>query len=257
MVAASEMTTHKFPKIPSTTTRWDLKDRKVFPQWHSDLRRIAKYATAPAFLGSMPPGLEEGGSTGPMTRSTVRAQAEAFSTHAHAHATISLEEWLRLNSLLYDIVMASISLDEDQFQHVHDAFGVLSDGNALYDWLITHADDHKASSQLILKESLKKLVISPNASADDVDEVLRIIQVSWPKIKGYDNSTPAESIEYALGLFPSTYVRMSYIAALMVHQDGGGRWQSFSEFRTEVVERLKCMDVREGTRAIFLTSYYE
>ncbi|KAL1511825.1 hypothetical protein AB1Y20_005110 [Prymnesium parvum] len=132
---------------------------------------------------------------------------------------------------------------------MHSVIGVLSDGNALYEWVITHADDHKASSQLILKESLKKLVISPNASADDVDEVLRIIQVSWPKIKGYDNSTPAESIEYALGLFPSTYVRMSYIAALMVHQDGGGRWQSFSEFRTEVVERLKCMDVREGPPA--------
>ncbi|KAL1528424.1 hypothetical protein AB1Y20_009772 [Prymnesium parvum] len=237
MVAVSDLIHHKFPKIPSTTTRWDLIDRNAFPQWHSDLRRIAKYATAPAFLGSQPPGVEEGVYAGPMTRSSVRATADAFSAHAGTHAGMSLEDWLRHNSILYDIIMASISLDEDKFQHVESSFGGVSDGNALYEWVLTHADDRKMSSQLTLKESLKKLVIQDSASAEDVDAVLKIVQLNWPKIKGYDNSTPAPSIEFALGLFPSSYVRMPYIAALLVHQDGGGRWRTFAAFREEPAKK--------------------
>ncbi|KAL1495415.1 hypothetical protein AB1Y20_016783 [Prymnesium parvum] len=74
-------------------------------------------------------------------------------------ASMTLDDWLRHNSVLYDIIMASISLDEDQFQHVESSFGGVSDGNALYEWVLTHADDHKMSSQLSLKENLKKLVI--------------------------------------------------------------------------------------------------
>ncbi|KAL1523270.1 hypothetical protein AB1Y20_018220 [Prymnesium parvum] len=223
MVAELESSTYRRSyKFPATPTRWNLKERKDFPQWHSDLRRVVRHATAPGFLGSPPPALEWDGGGGPRTRASVRSKANSSAAHAHAHAaTFTQDEWLQHNILLYDIVMASVTLTEAQLVHVENGFGSVADGNALYDWVVSHADDNKLSVQLHLKETMRKLSIGDTATADEVDEVLEVIELSWPKIKGYDNSSAAPSVEYALGLFPSSYMRASYISALQVHQDRG------------------------------------
>ncbi|KAL1520607.1 hypothetical protein AB1Y20_022181 [Prymnesium parvum] len=201
MVAELESSTYRRSfKFPSTPTRWNLKERNAFPQWHSDLRRVVRYATAPGFLGSSPPALEWDAEAAPRTRTTARSKATSSAAHAHAHAaTFSQGEWLRYNTLLYDIILASVTLTEAQLVHVEDGYGSVADGNALYAWVISHADDNKLSVQLQLKEAMRKLHISDTATADEVDEVLEVIELSWPKIKGYDNSSAEPSIDYALG----------------------------------------------------------
>mmetsp|Transcript_27887 Transcript_27887/g.64025 ORF Transcript_27887/g.64025 Transcript_27887/m.64025 type:complete len:248 (+) Transcript_27887:1125-1868(+) len=216
MVAASESMTHRSFKFrPATPTRWDLLDRIKFPQWHVDLRRVVKYATTPTFLGSSPPPFNVASSPGPATRSARRSTSFSSAAHAHAHApTPEQEEWLKHNILLYDIMLASVTLTEDQLDHVENAFGKVSDGNALYDWVISHADDTTLSAQLVLKEALKKLVIGETASALEVDEVFRVIQVTWPKISDYDNASSAPMIEFALSLFPAGYMRISTTSRL-------------------------------------------
>ncbi|KAL1528794.1 hypothetical protein AB1Y20_010119 [Prymnesium parvum] len=92
---------------------------------------------------------------------------------------------------------------------------------------------------------MKKLNISETATADEVDDAFRTIEINWPKIIGYDNSSAAPSIEFAISLFPRAYMHRAYIAALQIYHDGGGRWTKFSDFRAEVVERLKCCDARD------------
>ncbi|KAL1525638.1 hypothetical protein AB1Y20_020491 [Prymnesium parvum] len=170
MVAVSESKTHHSFKFPSTPTRWDLVDRKSFPQWHVDLKRVVKYATTATFLGSQPPPFNVASTAGPATRSVARGSSTSSATHAHAHApTPAQEEWLRHNILLYDIMTASVTLTEDQLDHVEKAFGAVSDGNAMYDWVISHADDSTLSAQIVLKQALKKLSIGDMASADEVD----------------------------------------------------------------------------------------
>ncbi|KAL1528793.1 hypothetical protein AB1Y20_010118 [Prymnesium parvum] len=140
MVAVLESKTRI--SFPATKERWDLKDRMKFPQWHHDLVRIVKRSTTPTFLGSQPPKLEDSvySSEGPTTRSSARTAAENFMTHTNAHAC-TVDEWMQHNTMLYDIIMASITLTEDQFIHVDQGVGQHSDGNALYEWVLTHADD--------------------------------------------------------------------------------------------------------------------
>ncbi|KAL1530638.1 hypothetical protein AB1Y20_001538 [Prymnesium parvum] len=163
MVAELESSTYRRSfKFPSTPTRWNLKERNAFPQWHSDLRRVVRYATAPGFLGSPPPALAWGDEAAPRARTSARSKATARATHAHAHAaTFSQDEcWLRYNVLLYDIILASVTLTEAQLVHVENGLGSVADGNALYAWVLTHADDNKLSVQLQLKEALRKLTIA-------------------------------------------------------------------------------------------------
>ncbi|KAL1527474.1 hypothetical protein AB1Y20_016139 [Prymnesium parvum] len=107
--------------------------------------------------------------------------------------------------------------------------------------------DLEFSTHRSFKFTLKKLVIGEAATAaTEVDAAFGGIQITWPKIIGYDNSTPAPSIDFALSLFPAGYARAPYLAAVQMFQDGGGRWSTFAEFRTEIVERLKIMDARDG-----------
>ncbi|KAL1496198.1 hypothetical protein AB1Y20_014814 [Prymnesium parvum] len=142
MVAALESMTQRSFKFPATPSRWDLVDRMKFPQWHADLKRVVKYVTSPTFLGSSPPPFNVASAAGPSTRSVGRSSSSSSAAHAHAHTpTPAQEEWLKFNILLYDIMLASVTLTEDQLVHVEDAFGKVSDGNALYDWVLTHADD--------------------------------------------------------------------------------------------------------------------
>ncbi|KAL1529858.1 hypothetical protein AB1Y20_000789 [Prymnesium parvum] len=222
MVAALESLTHRSFKFPATPTRWDLLDRIKFPQWHADLKRVVKYATSPTFLGSSPPPFNVASAAGPSTRSAMRSTSSTSASHAHACApTPAQEEWLKHNILLYDIMLASVTLTEDQLDHVESAFGKVSDGNALYDWVVSHADDSTLSAQIVLKQALKKLVIGDMATALEVDEVFRVIQVTWPKITEYDNTSSAPMIEFALSLFPSGYAHKYYLAAVQMFQDGG------------------------------------
>ncbi|KAL1511801.1 hypothetical protein AB1Y20_005087 [Prymnesium parvum] len=130
MVAELESSTYRRSfKFPSTPTRWNLKERiNAFPQWHSDLRQVVRYATAPGFLGSPPPALAWGDEAAPRARTAARSKATSSATHAHAHAaTFSQDEWLRWKV------------------HVETGYGSVADGNALYAWVLTHADDNKLS----------------------------------------------------------------------------------------------------------------
>ncbi|KAL1508334.1 hypothetical protein AB1Y20_004444 [Prymnesium parvum] len=231
MVAELESSTYRRSfKFPSTPTRWNLKERNAFPQWHSDLRRVVRYATASGFLGS------------PRSATGARVGRRGSSPCSNGCAVEGNLKCYACACACSHVIARRVAA----LVHVENGYGSVADGNALYAWVLTHADDNKLSVQLQLKEALRKLTIADMATADEVDDVLEVIELSWPKIKGYDNSSAAPSIEYALGLFPSSYARASYISALQVHQDRGGEWPSFASFRDEIVERLRCSDVRQG-----------
>ncbi|KAL1503672.1 hypothetical protein AB1Y20_012145 [Prymnesium parvum] len=117
---------------PSTRTRWDLIDRNAFSQWHSDLRRVVRRATTPGFLGEPAPNFDEclkDAEASVATRTRARgAEAEEL---AHADALELKKAYDELNTLVYDIIMASINISTAKLDYIERKFGEKYDGNAL------------------------------------------------------------------------------------------------------------------------------
>ncbi|KAL1522422.1 hypothetical protein AB1Y20_017412 [Prymnesium parvum] len=138
---------------PSTRTRWDLKDRNNFPQWHSDLRRVVRRATTPGFLGEPAPDADECLRDAEASISMkTRARGIEAQELAHADALELRKAYDELNTFVYDIIMASIDITVAKLDYIERTFGETYDGNALYKYVLSHADACTTSVQMQLKK---------------------------------------------------------------------------------------------------------
>ncbi|KAL1523235.1 hypothetical protein AB1Y20_018186 [Prymnesium parvum] len=237
---------------PSTRTRWNLNDRNNFPQWHSDLRRVVRRATTPGFLGEPAPNVDECLKDAEASIATkTRAHGREAQELAHADAEELRQAYDELNVLVYDIIMASIDITASKLDYIERTFGETYDGNALYKYILTHADACTTSVQMQLKKDLDDLHISEASGAEDIDQVLDVIEATWPKIVDFDQTNPKAAIEFALNLIPQNHPRVGYVDALLAQSDLSLKpmWGSFAEFRLSFIERMRCGDLRAGGRA--------
>ncbi|KAL1522201.1 hypothetical protein AB1Y20_021839 [Prymnesium parvum] len=235
---------------PSTRTRWDLKDRNNFPQWHSDLRRVVRRATTPGFLGEQAPDADECLRDAEASISTkTRARGVEAQALAHADAIELRKAYDELNMFVYDIIMASIDITVAKLDYIERTFGETYDGNALK-YVLSHADACTTSVQMQLKKDLDDLVITDASGAEDIDRVLDVVEATWPKIVDFDQKNPKASIEFALNLIPQSHPRIGYVDALLAQSDLSPTplWNSFAEFRLAFVERMRCGDLRASGR---------
>ena len=157
--------------IVSTSTRWNLKDDTIYPQWHRDLCRILRHATSSTFLLSSRPALDT-----IIERQSAARMTRQAPTTSLAQAQQILEEWDAHNAKVYDIVDASVTLTEAQMLEVEAKFGDGGRGLEYLDWVRAHSNSDKQSAQLRYQKSLDELMIAPTATAAEINTVFEIIE---------------------------------------------------------------------------------
>ncbi|KAL3892971.1 MAG: hypothetical protein SGPRY_014602 [Prymnesium sp.] len=207
---------YKSRTTPSTDYRWDLKDSRKFPQWSADIHRIVRQHTSAHFIGSARPSDEvrplPRSEPKPVTRSDTGLEQQAQSAHPSQASQPAV--WDSWNEVLFDVISASVALSESQLTTVAARFGRTYDGQGLYTWVFSHANMQSQSAQLRLRAQIEALVITPAASAADVDGVLETIENVWPKITAFDLSSPRPAVEFAISRFPQTFSRIHHVAAM-------------------------------------------
>ena len=154
-------------KVPSTDTRWNLRDQSKYQKWHSDLERIVRGATCKDFLGSTAPSMA------------------SIQPHPYSSTQQTLEElgelvgqWMQHDELLFDILHGSLDLNETELDFVSQHFTPNLQGNDFYKWVSSHANHAKESQQLSLKNEIKSLSIQDGDTAAQIDNTLLCLQLT-------------------------------------------------------------------------------
>ena len=95
-------------------------------------------------------------------------------------------------------------------EYVQNTFAATSDGRAFYEWVVKHTNTVNQSAQLRLKADFKKIEITKDMSAADVDNgFLKLIQTMYPKILDHPQQHTKPSITHAFSLFPKDHPDIS------------------------------------------------
>ena len=113
---------------PATTTRWDLKDDSLFPQWKVDLDRLIRAETSELFIESSRPTIANLMETDQGDRSS---RSTAASTLKDAKA--ALEQWDAWNARVFDIVKGSVTLSKEEINEYQSLFAKGRLGQDFYD----------------------------------------------------------------------------------------------------------------------------
>ncbi|KAL1519649.1 hypothetical protein AB1Y20_023160 [Prymnesium parvum] len=183
---------------PSTRTRWNLYDRNNYPQWHADLRRVVCRATVPGFLGEPTPDADECLKDAKLSIATnTNAKGDEAYELAHADASELKKAYDELNSLVYDIILASIDVTASTLDYIKRKFGKTYDGNALYEYVLSHAYACTISlpAQLVNDNDDQRLKDDPGP--EEINGVLHEVEGTRPRVVDFDQKEPEASIEFA------------------------------------------------------------
>jgi hypothetical protein len=106
-----------------------------------------------------------------------------------------------------------VALEPIDLEYVQSTFEASSNGRAFYEWVIKHANTVTQSAQLRLKADFKKIEITSDMSAADIDNVLKLVQTMYPKILDHPKEHTKPSITHAFSLFPKDHPDISYLMA--------------------------------------------
>ena len=213
-------------KAPHTDYRWNLTNEEKFPQWRMDLEKIVRHSTCRGFLGSKPPLYEN-------------YQDLAPGANTYEQFSRLEQDWDKWNELLFDIIQGSLDLNPNKVEYVNLQFAENLDGNGLWNWVLTHADHAKQSQQEKLKNQIKRLHISNNATPTEIDDILQLISLYWTKIKSFEQN-PRAMISYALEKFKNNTSYGTIITTLSTLHDNSPipLWDNYNQFREKLVENI-------------------
>jgi hypothetical protein len=164
--------------------RWDLKTQTTFPQWKNDTKRALRLAGTPkAFPTSTKPtanDVKQETGVGAETRSA--AQEREFLRNV-------VDAWCDWSEKVYNVIEQRIVLGESDANHISVTFGEDAnefDGIGLWNWVVSHSNTDKESTQLELERGIMELKIAPDANSGVIDAALEKIQTDWPKVKKFD-----------------------------------------------------------------------
>ena len=222
-------------KAPHTEYRWNLLDMERFPQWKADIERLVRQYTCKGFLESSPPSIEQ---LDPTQQSTETYDALQAMTN----------NWYKWNEDLYDIIQGSLNLSPAKIEYVNTRFSGDLDGNMLWSWVISHADQQKQSQQERLKATLNKLQVTDDTTVGAIDDMLQSVSLAYPKIRGWDQSDSAK-ISFALRMFTYCSTHHARIVTLTTLHENSltPLWQSYDQFREKLVEALALDGERTST----------
>ena len=238
--------------LQCTQQRWNLKSTEQFPQWHLELLGLVRRQTDRNFLQGDPPPNPN------ITEIGDDADENAYATRkytanqelASTHASVIYAQWTIWNENAYDIILGSVALEPIDLEYVQTTFATTSDGRAFYEWVIKHANSVNQSAQLRMKADFKKIVITIDMTAADIDNTLKIVQTMYPKIIDHPKEHTKPSITHAFNLFPKDHPDMPYLMAYKVMHETSllptGGWASFQDFRLDISERLACEEATRG-----------
>ena len=163
--------------LQCTQQRWNLKSTEQFPQWHLELLGLVRRQTDRNFLQGDPPPNPN------ITEIGDDADENAYATRkytanqelASTNATIIYVQWTIWNETAYDIILGSVALEPIDLEYVQNTFATTSDGRAFYEWVIKHANSATQSAQLRMKADFKKIVITIDMTAADIDNTLKLV----------------------------------------------------------------------------------
>ena len=149
--------------------RWDLKTQTTFPQWKNDTKRALRLAGVPkAFFTSTKP-----------TSIDVKQETDQAETRSLAQERDLLRNvviaWCDWSETVYNLIEQRIVLGESDANYVSVTFGDEADefdGIGLWNWVVSHSNIDKESTQLELERGIMELKIEPNASSGEIDAAL-------------------------------------------------------------------------------------
>ena len=228
-----------------TKTRWDTKDVAAFALWRHDAIRVIRQRTDKAFVGSSRPNITDmdNDSESLPRKATKKMKADLEIVQRLAR------EWDKHNETMYDILMASVNLDETQILEVESLYGEDMDGHGMLAWLDKKGSYATTDRQLELKSDILDITISPDASPDELETALKTIEIKYPKVHSW-NTSPQAIVDHAISLFPPDHYCAAYVTGFQNLFDLGMKkeFESFAEFRTLIVDHARVQRARTATR---------
>ena len=221
----------QYKDSPTVLPRWDMKSDDAFDNWAMKIQLAVERITCQNFIGSERPVVGDVGDR-VITR----------------EVTVDLEKlmllaaiWDKMDKAFFEVLANSLELSHRQERVMRERFFPKRAGNAFWGHILNQRDIAKESVQMSHENTLKSLILTSHAQADEMETIFEGIARVWPKLLSVVH-TEAAMIKHASALILESHpvyflVQTANVQAQMTK---GAQWDTFDQFCEFFVEKTRC-----------------